>query len=324
MMITIYSYNIAEGTLSNPTMSELPEVFESENVDLWIDLEGPTADEAGILGSVFNFHELAIEDCITADIEEAKLDDYEDYLFLVLHSVFFDRDSLTFNINELDLFFGKNFVVTHHKRPTVGINQLKMRLEKGIDFMAQGTDEILHAIIDSLVDNYTFTFKQLERSIYALESEILSEPTKKTFNNLFKLKSGLIHLRRFILPESEVIESLAHTENGLIQEENTIYFHDIHDHISTIQGLLTSYMEMVTGTMDTYVSITNHRMTSVMQILTVISTVMLPPTLIASIYGMNFGNMPLLDKPYGFAVIFAFCLMFAGSMLWYFKKQDWF
>ncbi|MBN1292465.1 MAG: magnesium/cobalt transporter CorA [Candidatus Latescibacteria bacterium] len=323
-MITIYSYNIAEGTLSCPSVDELPAVYESGNVDLWVDLEAPTYEDANILRTVFDFHELAIEDCITADIEEAKLDDYENYFFLVFHSVFFNMEKLSFDINELDLFFGKNYVVTHHKKPTTGINQLKKRLERGIDFMALGTDEILHAIIDSLVDNYTVTFKHIERSIYALETEILSEPTKKTFNDLFKLKRGLINLRRIFTPEEEVIESLAQSEHELIQEENTIYFQDIHDHMSTIQGLLNSYLEMVTGTMDTYVTITNHRMTGVMQMLTIISTIMLPPTLIASLYGMNFIHMPLLESPIGFEIITAICFLFAGSMLWWFKKQDWF
>ena len=323
-MITIYSYNIAEGILTCPSVEELPEIFESGNVDLWVDLEAPTNEEADILRTVFDFHELAIEDCITADNEEAKLDDYENYLFLVFHAVFYNKESLSFDITELDFFFSKNYVVTYHKRPTLGINQLKKRLERGIDFMAQGTDEILHAIVDSLVDNYTVTFKQLEKSIYRIEGEILSEPTKKTFNNIFRLKRGLINLRRIITPGEEVIESLAQSEHELIQEENTIYFQDIHDHMSSIQGLINSYMEMVTGTMDTYVSITNHRMTSVMQILTIISTIMLPPTLIASIYGMNFDTMPLLHSKFGFAVISSVCLLFAGSMLWYFKKQDWF
>ncbi len=323
-MITIYSYNIAEGTMSCPSVEELPEVFESDNVDLWVDLEAPTYEEADILRTVFDFHELAIEDCINADIEEAKLDDYENYLFLVFHSVFFDKENLSFDITELDLFFGKNYVVTHHKRPTRGISQLKSRLEKGIDFMAQGTDEILHAIVDSLVDNYSLNFKQLERSIYSIETEILSDPTKKTFNNLFRLKRCLINLRRILTPEEETIENLAQSDHELIQEENTIYFQDIHDHMSSIQGLLNSYMEMVTGTMDTYVTITNHRMTSVMQVLTVISTIMLPPILIASIYGMNFEKMPLLHSPYGFEVVSSVSVLFAGIMLWYFKKQNWF
>jgi len=323
-LITIYSYDIAAGTLSNPTVEELPEVYESGNVDLWIDLEAPTPEEADILRTVFNFHELAIEDCIAIDIEEAKLDDYEDYLFFGFHSVFFDSSNLSFDIIELDMFFGKKFVVTHHKKPTVGISQLKKRLEQGNDFMAEGTDGILHAVIDSLVDNYTVTVKQIERSIFSLEEELLSAPTNKTFNNLFKLKSILIHLHRLIAPESQVIESLANSEHGLIQEETTVYFDDIHDHISTIEGLLDSYMDMVKGTMDTYVSIANVRLQKIMQILTIISTIMLPPTLIASFYGMNFKHLPLEDLPYGFEIISVLCLMFAGSMLWYFRKQGWF
>lgn len=323
-MITIYSYNIAEGILENPTVEKLPELLEADNVDLWVDLETPSIEESEVLRSIFHFHELAFEDCIEADIEEAKLDDYEDYLFLVMHSVFFRREKLSFDIIELDLFFGKNYVVTYHKKPTFGINQLKKRLEKKIDFMAQGTDEILHAIVDSLVDNYVVSFKQLEKTIYNIEAEILSNPTKQTFSDLFKLKIGLINLRRILTPGEEVIESLGKTENELIQEENKVYFQDVHDHISNIEGLLQSYIEMVTSTMDNYVSLTTHRMNSVMQTLAILATLVLVPTLIASIYGMNFDKMPFLHNEHGFFIISIMCLILAGAMLWYFKKKDWF
>ena len=323
-MITIYSYDIAKGILERPTVDELHELLEVESVDLWIDLETPTLEESEILRTVFNFHELAIEDCSQADIEEAKLDDYEDYLFLVMHSFFFNTDTINFDINELDLFFGKNYVVTYHKKPTIGIRQLRKRLEHNIDFMAEGTDEILHAIVDSLVNNYVVSFKRLERTIYRTEAEILSNPTKKTFNDLFKLKIGLINLNRIMAPGEEVMEDLGETENMLIQEENKVYFQDVHDHILKIQGLLQSYSEMVTSTMDTYMSLTTHRMNSVMQVMTVIATIILIPTLIASIYGMNFTKMPFLDNEYGFVIVSSISFILAGFMLWFFKKKDWF
>jgi len=323
-MITVYSYDIAERTLDLQPVEKLPELLESENVDLWVDFQSPTVEKTEILKTVFNFHELAIEDCIGVDIEEAKLDDYEDYLFLVFHSVFFDSKKLTFDIIELDMFFGKNFVVTYHKKPTPGIKKLKKRLENNIDFMGCGSDEILHAIIDSLVDYYTVSFKELEKIIYQIETEILSDQSKKTFNNLFKLKRGLINLRRILGPEEDVIDSLGNSEHELIQEENKIYFQDVHDHISNIEGRLQSYMEMVTGTMDTYVSITQHRMNTIIQTLTVIATIVLIPTLIASIYGMNFTDMPFQKTSHGFYIVMALCFGLVSIMLWYFKKQDWF
>jgi len=252
-----------------------------------------------------------------------KLDDYEDYLFLVLHSFFFVPDKMEININELDLFFAKNYVVTYHKNPTIGIRQLKKRLENSIDFMAQGSDEILHAIVDSLVDNYMVSAKHLERTIYRTESEILSSPSKKALGNLFKLKIGLINLNRIMTPGEEVMESLGKTENKLIQEENKIYFQDVHDHISKIQGLLESYSEMVTSTMDTYMSLTTHRMNSVMQVLTVMATVALIPMLIASIYGMNL-NLPFQHSSHGFAIVMFINIAVTGSLLLFFKMKDWF
>lgn len=323
-MITIYSYDIAKGILERPTPEALPELLDREDVDLWVDLEAPTPGESEILRTVFNFHELAIEDCTEANIEEAKLDDYEDYLFLVTHPVFFKAEMLEFSIIELDLFFGKNYVVTYHKKPTPGINQLQKRLERAIDFMALGTDEILHALIDSFVDNYVTMFKHIERTIYRFEAEILSNPKKKTFNDLFKLKIGLINLSRILIPEEEMMETLGETEHPLIQEENLVYFQDIHDHISTIKGLHQSYMQRTTTIIDTYMSLSTHRMNSTMQVLTVIATIVLIPTLIASIYGMNFDYMPFLHHPHGFFFISMMGLILAGIMLWYFKIKDWF
>ena len=322
-MITIYSYDIANGVLAQPDIGELEELLEVENVDLWVDFEDPDTDEQQILRDVFGFHELAIEDCIQSYNEEPKLDDYEDYLFLVIHPAYFKREDLSFDIRELDLFFGKNYVVTYHKKPTFGINRLKRRLETGIDFMSRGTDEIFHAIIDSLVDNYMISFKQIERTMFAIETEILSNPTERTFGDLFKLKIGLINLRRILSPAEDVMQSLGEKEHELIQDENKIYFQDVHDHISTIAGLLNSYMERVNSTMDNYVSITTYRMNSVMQTLTILATLVLVPTLIASLYGMNL-RLPLQDSPFGFPVILAVNFLIAGVMFWFFKKKDWF
>ena len=190
--------------------------------------------------------------------------------------------------------------------------------------MAQGTDEILHAILDALVDNYAASFKRLERTIYKLEAEILAEASQKTFNELFRLKRGLINLRRIMTPAEEVVEQLGTMENELIQEENRVYFQDIHDHISSIQGLLQSYTEMVSGTMDTYVSLTTHRMTNVMRALTIISTILLLP----DPYRQSIRYEPRPSFPErtrsGFYIIIAMDLIITGGMLWYFKIKDWF
>ncbi len=322
-MITIYGYNVAEGILSQHAVEELPGLIETEQIDLWVDLETPTKEESEILGTVFNFHELAIEDCVALDIEEAKIDDYEDYLFLVFHAMFFNSEKLSFDISELDIFFGEKYVVTYHTKPVPAINQLRKRLEKSISIMSSGTDELLHAVLDTVVDNYGTSFKRLEREIYKLEAQILTDASNRTFNDLFRLRRGLINLRRILTPCEEVLEDLGTKEHELIQEENRMYFQDVHDHMSTIQGLLGSYLEMVGGTMDTYVSLTTHRMTSVMRTLTILSFVMLPLTLIASLFGMNL-NLPFQKSQYGFTIIMAMELAIVVVLLWYFKKKDWF
>jgi magnesium transporter len=288
-----------------------------------VDLETPTKEESEILGAVFNFHELAIEDCVALDIEEAKIDDYEDYLFLVFHAMFFNSEKLSFDISEIDIFFGEKYVVTYHTKPNPAINQLRKRLEKSITVMSSGTDELLHAVLDTIVDNYGTSFKRLEREIYKFEAQILTDASNRTFNDLFRLRRGLINLRRILSPGEEVLEDLGTKEHELIQEENRMYFQDVHDHMSTIQGLLVSYLEMVSGTMDTYVSLTTHRMTSVMRTLTILSFIMLPLTLIASLFGMNL-NLPFQKSPYGFTIIMLMELAIVGALLWFFKKRDWF
>lgn len=328
-MVTIYSYDRAKGILGQPTIGELPELLEAEKVDLWVDLEDPDEKEQTILRDVFGFHELAIEDCIQSQIEEPKLDDYEDYLFMVLHPLYFKREDFLFDIRQLDLFFGRNYVVTYHPKPTFGINRLKHALESSIDFMGRGTDEIFHAIIDSLVDNYGIIFKQIERTIYSIETEILSNPSERTFSNLFKLKIGLINLRRILTPAEDVMKTLGETEHELIQEENKIYFQDVHDHISSINGLLDSYMEMVTSTMNNYVSITTYRMTSALKTFTLLTLCFLLPTLITSLFSMNVGlplqgiSPPESGNHVGFLFVLGLNVIFIGLMLWYFKKKDW-
>jgi len=189
--------------------------------------------------------------------------------------------------------------------------------------MSSGTDELLHAVLDAVVDNVGHSFRKLERTFFLLGAEILSDSSQKTFKNLFLLKRSLINLRRVLAPAEEVIEELGTKEHELIQENNRVYFQDIHDHISTIQGLLNSYMEMLSGTIDSHIHLTTLRMTNVMTILTVIATIMIPLLLITSIYGMNI-ELPLQKNQHSFTIIMAISVFVTIVMLWYFKKKDWF
>ena len=323
-MLNLFVYNRTTKTLEMPDISSLEKIREDRDYVLWLDMEAPTEEESSVLRDVFNFHELAIEDCLLAEAEEPKLDDYEDHLFIIVSAVSFSRSRDQFETTELDIFFGSGFVVTFHKKSIPGITTLRESVKKDETFMSKGSDNLLHAIVDRLVDNYSLSFKKFERYLYTVQAGIFENQDKEILNKLFNFKRTMLNLMLLMEPQREVLNRLSGGEIRFIDEENIPYFSDVYDHMDRIEGLMHSYNDLINGALDTYMSMSSNRMSQVMKTLTGISFIMLPLTFIASLYGMNFINMPGLKSPLGFPISMALMGILAGGMIWYFKKHKWF
>lgn len=320
-MLNTYLYRKGKPLETNISRAQMLQLLQEKELLLWVDLEDPTEFESDMLVEIFNFHPLAVEDCIT-DISQPKVDDYEEYLFLVMHAVNLkSREELA--TIELDVFLGKNYVVTYHKSPVRGVEHVRDSLPKKPDlFMGHGADLLVHAILDHLVDNYTPVLDQYDQKIDLLEEEMLNSPSKDYLEMVMQVKRDIFHLKRIVGPQRDTVNFLTRNPTAFIKPKHMMYFRDVYDHLFRIYGIVEGFHEMITSMLQVYFSHSSHKLNEVMKRMTVLATVTMPAVVIASIYGMNFQFMPELGWKYGyFASIAAIVLVSLGMLVWMkFKK----
>lgn len=289
---------------------------------IWLDFEDPTEDEQKLLSEVFHFHPLAIEDCI-AVMHHPKLDLYEGYIYLVLHGINFNLAHERFATHELDVFLGPTFLVTYHKRRMRSIAAAREDCRKTGLTMARGLDFLVHTILDRMVDNYFPVLQMMEKRIEAIEAQVVERPSPEILKQIFKLKRELLWLKRVSFPQRDVILRLYRDDSQLVSPQAQLYFRDIYDHLYRMTEIADSYRDMTMGVLDAYLTSVSNRMNEIMKVLTIFASIMLPLTLIAGIYGMNFENMPELKWHNGYYYVLAGMGVLALVMLIYFKKKKW-
>jgi magnesium transporter len=290
---------------------------------LWIDIEDVTDEDAELLSAVFGFHPLAVEDCISRDIHPPKIDDFEDYLFVIVHGINYHTESEVVETTELAFFMGKNYVVTTHDVPMRSITSMLDRIRKDGRLMRRGADFLAHDIIDTLVDNIMPTIEQMDEKNDQLEDEALHKPKRETLMAIMQLKRSILSLTRIILPQREIVNRLSRGEYNLICERAQIYYRNIFDHLVRIEMLTLGLRDMTESVLSTYLSSVSNRMNEVMKVLTLIATIFIPLTFIAGIYGMNFANMPELALRYGYFVILGVMAVIGISLAVYFRRKKW-
>lgn len=290
---------------------------------LWISLQRPSGEEIqSILSDLFHFHLLAIEDCLNDGYQTAKLDDYGAYLFLVANALK-PGEGLTVETAELDLFLGENYLVTCFTDESMKpVEDVWNRLSRDERLTINGSDFLCHAILDHLVDDYMPLLDEMDDEIEWLEDELLAKPNPATLERILKLKHTVMSLRRTISPQREVINRLSRDEFQIIDRQSRMYFRDIYDHLVRIQDLSESIRDIVSGTLDIYLNSTSLRLNEVMKALTIVSTIFLPLSFLAGVYGMNFLTMP--ELAWGYPWIWIIFLLVAIGMLWFFRRRRWF
>lgn len=292
---------------------------------VWVSLEQPQEEEySKVLVNQFHFHPLAVEDCQSRGYQTPKLDDYGDYLFIVAQAIHADGEFSSQPTEELNIFLGKNYVVSsfHTKMPPV--EQLWKRLERDERLYQSGADFLCHALLDHLVDDYIPHLGALEEEIDVLEDTVLSNPQPQTLERILNLKHYTMTLRRVVGPQREVINRLCRDEFPMIDQHSRMYFRDIYDHLVRLYDLMDGIRDMTTSALEVYLNATSLRLNEVMKALTIVSTIFLPLSFVAGVYGMNFHYMPELPWRWGYAVAWGiFILIFLG-MVAYFKKRKWF
>jgi len=290
---------------------------------LWLNIENPTEQDMQFLQDRFNFHPLAIEDCM-ATIQRPKIDKYDGYVFIVLHAASLAAHKDKATSLEVDIFIGHNYIVTIHMKPIKSINSSRDRCIKNPGIMAKGAGYLFYSIADALVDNYFPILDKLDTDIDNMEQMMFGEHSAENINKILNLKETVLTLRRFIGPQREVVNLLSRGDHQpFIESDMSIYFRDIADLLARISDTLDAYRDVLSNILDGYTSIASNRLNEVMKVLTVIATIMMPLTLISGIYGMNFRHMPELQWKYGYAVTLILMVAIGSGMLIYFKHKKW-
>ncbi|HCS38285.1 MAG: magnesium/cobalt transporter CorA [Anaerolineaceae bacterium] len=300
--------------------------MDSKTGFLWVSLESATEDEVYlILRDTFKFHPLSIEDCLSPGYQVAKVDDFISYLFIIAHAIKPAEDLHELETLELNLFLGKNFLVTCSTEETMSpVEKVWERVHKDFRLSNFGTDFLCHAILDALVDEYMPLIDQMDNEVEILEDSVLEKPTPATLERLLMLKHSIMELRRVISPQREMINRLTRDEFELIDPQSRFYFRDIYDHLVRIQDLTDTIRDIVSGAMDIYLNSTSLRLNEVMKALTIVSTIFLPLSFIAGVFGMNFTKIPTATNPLGFYICCASMVVIGLAMLVYFRWRKWF
>ncbi|MEX1253633.1 MAG: magnesium/cobalt transporter CorA [Dehalococcoidia bacterium] len=324
-MITTH-FRAADGTISTGLGDDaLREALAAPDGLLWVDLESASRDDGALLGELFRFHHLAIDDCFNEHIDPAKIDDYGDYIFVIAQAVIYQEATGQLETTELDLFLGPNYVVSFHAQPLPFVSDVRRRCDGNGLELARGADFLAHALLDALVDDYQPAVEQLDDTLTRVEELVLARPQPAVLQEVLALKRNVQRLRRTIIPQRDVVNRFARGEfPRLVRPETFIYYRDIYDHVVRVEQLVESVRDLADGVLNTYLSAVNNRLNEAMRTLSVVATVILPLTFIASIYGMNFDHMPELEWRYGYFVILGAMVVVALGMVAFFKVRRWF
>lgn len=290
---------------------------------LWVDLCKPTDEESFVLTHDFKFHPLAIEDVIT-EKTRTKLDDYEDYLFGVFPVVDFIGREEGIRISEMDFFLGSNLLVTVRHDEHRIFDFLYERVERDSRLIGRGADHMLHAILDAVVDNHNTVLDIFEYEVDQIEDDILGHADQETLSAIFALRRDIIHFKRIVIPQRDVIMQLYRQTHPQISEGIKLYLADILDHLARINEMADSHREIVNSSLEIYYSTVSTRTNEIIKFLTVLTAIFIPPTFLVGLWGMNFTKMPELSWEYGYIASLAVMASIVAGMVLFFRRKKWF
>lgn len=291
---------------------------------VWVDLSAPIPDEGRILTDVFHFHDLAVEDALV-DTHFPKIDDYGDYLHVIVHGIYAQTDTaMQFSTHDVDFFVGQRYLVTVHGGRSRSVERMQAQCLRNERVIGEGPVALMHRIVDSMVDNYTPQVEALEERLEALEEAVFESADQKIVREILALKRDIGALRRVVTPQRDVVSRLARREFAIVTESLAYRFRDVYDHLVRIADEAAVMHDRVTTVLDAHLSFVSNRMNEIMKVLTIFATVFGPLTVLTGLYGMNV-DLPLWPvSPTGqFWVIIGLMVATTGGMLFYFRRRGW-
>ncbi|MBK8836069.1 MAG: magnesium/cobalt transporter CorA [Anaerolineae bacterium] len=325
------------------TPDQLPELLKDKDGLIWVDVHswhddarpGKQALDAGngilgLLRDVFRFHPLSIEDALN-DSNVPKVDDWGEYLYLTLHAVDFDKSIEDIDLHELDAFVGANYLVTLREEEIRGIDRVFKQATRDARHTKRGPDYLLYQVCDAVATDYLPCMDAIDEESDRVQDEVFERPTRKTLNTIFHLKKAVLNLRRVLSPQREVFNKLAREDYVAIDQSERIYFRDIYDHFLRLTDLNESLRDLITGSLDTYLSVVANRTNEITKTLTIVTVLFMPLTFATGFFGMNFfaslievtSNPDPLKLAF-FVLILASMIFVPGLMLIFFRVRGWF
>jgi len=308
---------------------ELRELLADRSNVIWVDLRGDTPARAErskkVLLEIFHFHPLTVEDCMETR-NQPKVEAFTDYLYFIVHGIRSgETNSSNFTTRELDGFLGDNFVVTFHVERFQSIKVVKQNIRSTTFACTRGASYILHQILDHIVDLYLPVIDDFDTSINDLEDDIfaMKHSENMVLEEIMALRRSVARLRRISARQMEVLYRFSHGEFPQIPHENLPFYRDVHDHLQRISDLSEGYRDLVGSLFDIHFSVVANKTNDVMKTLAVVSAIILPLSLIAGIYGMNFENMPEIRTQNGYYFVMLLMFVITAGLLYYFKRRGW-
>jgi len=305
-------------------LQEKDELLSSPNNLLWIDLYDCNENELNYIGEIFGFHPLALEDCLQ-ESPRAKIDQYEDYHFFVFHAMKYNEDAEEddeITSIELDVFLGPNYIVTIHPVALSAVGTVARTSLSKTDLMEHGAEYLLYSIIDKIVDE---TFPILDRigvRIDELEDNIFINRGQEITEEILALKRNIILMRKVLIPQRTIFSNLRGKYSFFVKDENIPYFLDLADNLNSLLDTTNTYRDLVNSSMDTYYSIISARTNEIITILTIISIIMMPLTVITGFFGMNVYFPGAEHKNMVWFILF-FMAVLSLSMITFFRSRKW-
>jgi magnesium transporter len=321
--ITLFDYSTEDYTEKTITSIEECSAFKDKKSTTWINVDALThTDTIAKLDSLFGVHALVLEDIVNTD-QRPKIEDYGDYIYIVLKMLYYEPKSPQMQSEQLSLIIGSNYLLSFQEEEGDYFDHIRERIrqDKG-RLRKMGPDYLAYALLDTIVDNYFIVLEKFEEDIAAIEERLMKNAPIDT-GEIHRLKRRLVVLRKQISPVREVVGALQRMESKLICKETGIYFRDLYDHVISVIDTIESFRDIVSGLHDIYLSSINLKMNEIVKVLTMISTVFMPLTLIVGIYGMNFDHMPELHWEYGYFGVLGVMLAIVWAMMVFFKRKKW-
>ncbi len=295
----------------------------ASNTFIWVDLGAPTIPELLILSETFAFHPLSVEDA-RADLHYPKLEAYDGYLYAILHGIAVESNQQDILTHDVDFFVGPNYLVTVHNGRSRSIAELQENAVRNAKIMGEGPVALFHRIVDIMVDHYGPEVQKLEDRLDDLETEAFDNPTSDVIRSILNEKRRVAGLRRIIMPQRDVIARLARRDFVDISTDMSFRFRDVYDHLQRLADDATMFQDRITGILDAYLTNVSNRLNEVMKVLTIVSTIFMPLTLVSGIYGMNvhLPQFPGSDSVQ-FWWLFAIMVGVVSSMLAFFRSKRW-